>query len=214
MQGGICSSKPLQSTDLMRMEPKGQRIFPLKSSISIWDVKGNLDRQRPLGRILALIQSCRALPPISVGLWFPLESASWLENERNTKNKANTEIKACLQIDIHLTELQQFSSKFIAHQSEEQTVNLTGLRQTQHKQIKRKFLPFPALSGHPCSVHQRALVFLPTLPICWCSKVLKRSCCYCPWIFNAARKRLQEEEYLVAFTPYDQSHFMSLVWYY
>lgn len=93
----------------------------------------------------------------------PLESASWLENECNTRNKANMEIKACLQIHIHLTELQQFSSKFIAHQSEEETVNLTGLRQTQHKQIKCKFLLLPALSGHPCSVHQHAVVFLPTL---------------------------------------------------
>lgn len=37
------------------------------------------------------------------------------------------EIKAYLQIQIHLTELQQFSSKFIAHQNGEQTVNLTSL---------------------------------------------------------------------------------------
>lgn len=99
---------------------------------------------------------------------FPVNS-SWLENECNAKNKAKMEIKAYLQMHIHLTELQQFSSKLIAHQSQEQTVNLTGLRHTQYKQIKCKFLLLPALTGHPCSVHQHALVFLPTLPICWCS---------------------------------------------
>lgn len=105
---------------------------------------------------------------VSLSPSFPVNS-SWLENQHNAKNKANVEIKAYLQIHIHLTELQQFSSKLLAHQSEEQTVNLTSLRQTQHKKIKCKFLLLPVLSGHPCSVHQHALVFLPTLPICWCS---------------------------------------------
>lgn len=34
----------------------------------------------------------------------PPESASGLENECHTKDKANMEIKACLQIHIHLTQ--------------------------------------------------------------------------------------------------------------